>query len=198
MITIVDYQAGNLASVHKAFAHLGHAACITDDPHAVARAHTIVLPGVGHFRATARLNQSGLRCSIEDALAQGVPFLGICVGMQWLFEGSEEAPDVPGLGLLPGRCARFPADLKSPHVGWNQVRRSGESRLMSGLPADFFVYYTHSYRVPLHGTVVGETEYGGPFAAIVERDNLFGVQFHPEKSGAAGLELLNNFARLSC
>lgn len=198
MITIVDYQAGNLTSVEKAFAYLGCAARVTDDPQEVERAERIVLPGVGHFRATARLGPTGLSSAIQRAISTRVPFLGICVGMQWLYEGSAEAPGARGLGLLAGSCVRFAAELKSPHVGWNQVRRRGESRLLRGMPDEFFVYYTHSYSVRGGQAVVGETEYGGPFTAVVERGNIFGVQFHPEKSGAAGLALLENFGRLSC
>ena len=126
-----------------------------------------------------------------------VPFLGICVGMQWMIESSQEAPAVPGLGLWPGDCERFPAAVKSPHVGWNQLRiRMAASRLLQGIPADSFVYFTHSYRVPLLHATVAECEYGGAFSAAVEQDNLFGVQFHPEKSGAVGLKLLENFCGL--
>jgi len=198
VITIVDYRAGNLASVRKAFAHLGYEPQVTEDPEAVARAERIVLPGVGHFNATAQLERAGLRQAIAEAIARGVPFLGICVGMQWMFEGSEEAPEVSGLGVLPGCCSKFPATVKSPHVGWNSVKAEAASRLLAGLPPEFFVYYTHSYRAPLTEATVARSEYGGSFAAVVERDNLFGVQFHPEKSSEAGLRLLDNFGRLAC
>jgi len=198
VITIVDYKAGNLASVRKAFAHLGHPTCVTENSDVVARAQKLVLPGVGHFRATVQLSRTGLRQAIEQAIGQGVPFLGICVGMQWMFESSEEAPEVHGLGVLSGRCVRFPSAVKSPHVGWNQVQQRSDSRLLSGLPREFFVYYTHSYRALVAEGTVAETEYGGPFAAVIECDNLFGVQFHPEKSGEAGLRLLDKFAGLPC
>jgi glutamine amidotransferase len=198
VITIIDYKAGNLASVEKAFAHLGCATQITSDPDDVAMASRLVLPGVGHFAATAVLETSGLRKAVELAIGRGVPFLGICVGMQWLFEGSEEAPEVPGLGAFRGACARFPVSVKVPHVGWNQVRGSGASRLLAGLQNDFFVYYTHSYRAPSGEGTVACTDYGGPFAAVVERDNVFGAQFHPEKSGWAGLRLLENFVKAPC
>jgi imidazole glycerol-phosphate synthase subunit HisH len=191
--TIIDYKAGNLASVQKAFAHLGCATEITSDPEAVARASRLVLPGVGNFSATSTLAESGVRRAIEEAIARCVPFLGICVGMQWLFAGSEEAPGVCGLGAFPGACSRFPAGVKSPHVGWNTVRCAAESRLLRGVGPEFFVYYTHSYRAPVGEGAVGCTEYGGEFAAVVERGNIFGVQFHPEKSAAAGLRLLGNF-----
>ena len=198
MIAIVDYRAGNLASVAKAFAHLGHDCEITSDGGAIERADRIVLPGVGHFRATGELRHSGLCRAIEGAISRGAPFLGICVGMQWMFAGSEEAPEVRGLAAFPGRCAKFPAAVKSPHVGWNTVRRARPSRLLDGLPDEFFVYFTHSYYAPEGDGSVGVTGYGLPFAAAVERGNLFGVQFHPEKSGDAGLRLLDNFARIPC
>jgi glutamine amidotransferase len=198
VIAIVDYRAGNLASVRKALDHLGQKSQITDDPEVVARAEKIILPGVGHFAATQVLESSGLKTAMAEAIARGTPFLGICVGMQWMFEGSEEAPDVAGLGLFRGRCARFPADMKVPHVGWNRLQQRSESRLLRGIAPDAFVYYTHSYRAPLVDGAVAETEYGGAFAAVVERDNVFGAQFHPEKSAAAGLSLLRNFCEAKC
>ena len=198
MIAIVDYKAGNLASVAKALDHLGFPCQVTSDPGALARAAKIVLPGVGHFAATAELGRSGLGDAIAQAIARGVPFLGICVGMQWMFAGSEEAPDVPGLGLFPGRCARFAAGVKVPHVGWNRIRRTGSSRLLEGIAPDAFVYYTHSYRAPVAGGAVAVTDYGDEFAAVVERDSVFGVQFHPEKSADAGLRLLRNFCEIAC
>ncbi len=193
MITIVDYKAGNLASVQKAFAHLGDVTGITSDPDVVSRATRLVLPGVGNFSATSALADSGMRAAITEAIVRGVPFLGICVGMQWLFERSEEAPGVAGLGVFRGTCTRFSNTVKVPHVGWNTVRRRAESRLLRGADDEFYVYYTHSYRAPAGDHAVGQSEYGGEFAAVVERDNVFGVQFHPEKSGAAGLRLLGHF-----
>lgn len=198
MIVIVDYKAGNLASVAKAFAHLGENVCVTDDPAVVAAASKLVLPGVGHFASTTALDRSGMRGAISRAITRGVPFLGICVGMQWLYEGSDEAPGTKGLGVLDGSCARFPNDVKSPHVGWNRLRARGNSRLLSGLDDASFVYFTHSYRAPVTGEACGITSYGGDFAAAVERENVFGVQFHPEKSGVAGLAILRNFVELSC
>lgn len=197
MITIVDYRAGNLASVRKAFAYLGGVTQITSDPDVVARAERLVLPGVGNFRATAQLEATGMRAAIADAIGRGVPFLGICLGMQWLFEGSEEAPELAGLGAFPGRCAKFPTGVKAPHVGWNQVRRCAESRLFTS-DENPFVYYTHSYRAPAGPGTVACTDYGGAFAAAVERGNIFGVQFHPEKSAMAGLALLRNFLEVPC
>ena len=194
MIAIVDYKAGNLASVKKAFDHLGAETMVTDQPEAVAQADKIVLPGVGHFAATKALDESGLRETIIERIEQKVPFLGICVGMQWMLASSEEAPDVHGLALWPGECSRFPFRVKSPHVGWNSLQiRNGSSRLLRGIADGTFVYFTHSYRVPLLSSTAAECEYGGGFSAAVEQDNLFGVQFHPEKSGSAGLQILENF-----
>jgi len=163
----------------------------------VAKADKIVLPGVGHFAATSTLSAAGLRDAIGQSVERGVFFLGICVGMQWMIEASQEAPNVPGLALWPGECERFPASVKSPHVGWNQIGiREGESRLLQGIPSESFVYFTHSFRVPLLAATVAECEYGGKFSAAVEQANVFGVQFHPEKSGAVGLKLLENFCQL--
>jgi len=198
VIVIVDYKAGNLASVAKAIAHLGEDVCVSDDPGVISAASKIVLPGVGHFAATAALDRSGMRDAISEAIERGVPFLGICVGMQWLYEGSEESPDTKGLGIVNGVCARFPADVKAPHVGWNGLRARGNSRLLRGLNGDAFVYFTHSYRAPVTDETCGIAAYGTDFAAAVERDNVFGVQFHPEKSGVAGLALLRNFVELPC
>jgi glutamine amidotransferase len=196
VITIVDYDAGNLTSVRKAFRHLGMEVQVTSDPEIVARADRIVVPGVGNFRATETLHSSGLTSAIQTAIEGEARFFGICLGMQWLFEGSEERPGQPGLGIFPGHCIRFPGTVKCPHVGWNTVRQEAPSRLLAGLPQEFFVYYTHSYRALPVGGVVATTDYAGPFAAVVERDHLYGIQFHPEKSGAAGLRILENF--LSC
>ena len=196
MIAIVDYRAGNLTSVKKAFDHLGAQTIVTADAKDILRAEKIVLPGVGHFAATKALDEAGLRESIIESLEGGVPFLGICVGMQWMLAWSEEAPDVAGLGLWPGECSRFPAGVKSPHVGWNSLQiRNGASRLLRGVPSGSFVYFTHSYRVPLLSSTSAECEYGGGFSAAVEQENMFGVQFHPEKSGSAGLQILENFCK---
>ncbi|HZR64216.1 MAG TPA: imidazole glycerol phosphate synthase subunit HisH [Terriglobales bacterium] len=197
MIAIVDYKAGNLTSVKKAFDHLGAETQVTSDPATVARAEKIVLPGVGHFAATRALDESGLRDAIIEKIEENVPFLGICVGMQWMLASSEEAPDVQGLALWPGECSRFPAGVKSPHVGWNSLRiRSNGSRLLRGVAPESYVYFTHSYRIPLLAATAAECEYGGGFSAAVEQENLFGVQFHPEKSGAVGLRILENFCNL--
>ena len=197
MIAIVDYRAGNLTSVTKAFDHLGAETIITADPEKVANAEKIVLPGVGHFAATKTLDDSGLRETIIASIERGVPFLGICVGMQWMLASSEEAPQISGLALWPGECSRFPAAVKSPHVGWNSLQiRNSSSRLLRGIPSGSFVYFTHSYRVPLLSSTSAECEYGGGFSAAVEQENMFGVQFHPEKSGTVGLNILENFCNL--
>ena len=197
MIAIVDYRAGNLTSVKKAFDRVSTEAVVTADPEVVAKANKVVLPGVGHFSSTFTLSETGLRKSIKESLARGVPYLGICVGMQWMLESSEEAPDVCGLGIWPGLCERFPHEVKSPHVGWNQLSiNNGASRLLKNVPNGSYVYFTHSYRVPVIEFTVAETEYGGRFSAVVEQGRWFGVQFHPEKSGAVGLQLLENFCRL--
>ncbi len=196
MIAIVDYGAGNLVSVKKALDWLGQECVITSSRGEVARAAKVVLPGVGHFASTAALARSGLQDAIAGAIERGVPFLGICVGMQWMFERSQESPETRGLGALHGECERFPASVKSPHVGWNQLEVDSSSRLLRGVPSSSFVYFTHSFRAPLTEATVACCEYGGQFSAAVERDHLFGVQFHPEKSGAIGLRMLGNFCSL--
>jgi glutamine amidotransferase len=196
-IAIIDYGVGNLASVKKGMDRVGADSAITSDPNVVARAEKIVLPGVGHFSATSSLDRSGLREAVSQSMQRGVPFLGICVGMQWMIDSSQEASGVRGLGIWSGECERFPVSVKSPHVGWNQLElRSTSSRLLRNISTGSFVYFTHSFRVPLLASTVAECEYGGRFSAVVEQDNLFGVQFHPEKSGPIGLQLLRNFCSL--
>jgi glutamine amidotransferase len=196
MITLIDYKAGNLTSVRKAFTYLGQESVVTDDPALVRDAQVLVLPGVGHFCTTERLATSGVRDAVLEAIERGTPFLGICVGMQWQFAGSTEAPETKGLALFEGSCERFQTRLKVPHVGWNQIRRTpaGEhSRLLDGVPDGSFVYFTHSYRAPVVAGVSAVTTYDETFAACVERENVFGVQFHPEKSADTGLQILKNF-----
>jgi imidazole glycerol-phosphate synthase subunit HisH len=198
VITVIDYKAGNLTSVMKALDALGYQATVTADPEVVRKATKVILPGVGHFQATQLLEETGLTASVREAIAQGTPFLGICVGLQWLFEGSTEAPAVKGLSLFPGECERFAPGVKVPHVGWNEVRVASQSRLMQGIEDGAFVYYTHSYRAPVIAETVAVTAYGGPFSGAVERGNVMGVQFHPEKSGVAGMRVLRNFVELTC
>ena len=196
MIAVVDYKAGNLASVMKALATVGADAVATEDPEVVRQAQKIVLPGVGHFAATNFLEQRGLRQAIAERIGAGVPFLGICVGLQWLFAGSTEAPDCAGLGAFNAVCERFAEGKKVPHVGWNSLTVRDGSRLLAGVPTGSFVYFTHSYRAPVVDETVAVTSYGEDFTAAAERGNIMGVQFHPEKSGNAGLTLLRNFLEI--
>lgn len=203
MIAVIDYRAGNLTSVVKALRYLGAAEIeVTQDPEVVRDAAKVVLPGVGHFQATKLLKERGLTEAVRESVARGTWFLGVCVGLQWLYAGSTEAPGVPGLGHFAGECERFPAmfrgeELKAPHVGWNSLERiRADSRLMRGVQEGEFVYYTHSWRAPVSEETAAETPYGGAFTGAVERDNVMGVQFHPEKSAAAGLRVLKNFLDL--
>jgi imidazole glycerol-phosphate synthase subunit HisH len=197
-IVIVDYGAGNLTSVKKAFDYLGYPATITSDPETIDGAERVVVPGVGHFAATCALGNNGLTQPIESAIRRGRPVLGICLGMQWMFASSTEAPGLRGLGFFSEECERFPRCVKSPHVGWNQLHRTGTSKLLAKLEQEPFVYFTHSYRVPVGEFTVANCEYGGPFSAIIERDLVFGVQFHPEKSGVTGMKMLEAFCTLPC
>lgn len=191
-IALIDYGAGNVTSVRKGFAAAGAEVFVPDTPAELAEAGGLVVPGVGHFGTTAGLT-AGWRRSITELVQQGVPLLGICVGLQWLFDGSDEAPDVPGLGAMSGRCTRLPAGQKVPHVGWNTLRVSRPSVLLDGVPDGSYAYFTHSYAAPVTGACVATTTHGVAFASVVERGNLFGVQFHPEKSGTAGIHILSNF-----
>jgi glutamine amidotransferase len=194
-VTVIDYKAGNLTSVLKALRHLGAEVEVTDADRApIESADRIVLPGVGHFGATRYLDAQGLTPAIRAAIARGVPFLGICVGMQWLYAGSSEAPDQPGLAHFPELCTRFAeSHEKVPHVGWNSLEVKASSRLLAGIKPGEFVYFTHSYKAPVTGDTAAVTHYIEPFAAAAERGNVMGVQFHPEKSGATGLKILSNF-----
>jgi glutamine amidotransferase len=201
VIALIDYGAGNLASVRKALRACGADVC---EPAAADRldgASAIVLPGVGHFGATAALD-SAWRSAIRGRIEAGVPFLGICLGMQWLFEGSDEAPGTPGLGCLPGRVVRLPDRTESghrvkvPHAGWNIARAvtgPGHEPGVPGLDDGAYFYFTHAYAAPVTESTAAITEYGAPFASAVRRGNICGVQFHPEKSGSAGLAVLRAF-----
>jgi glutamine amidotransferase len=203
VIAVIDYRAGNLTSVVKALRHLGAEVTITDDAAVVRAAERIVLPGVGHFSATKRLDETSITAASREAIHRGVPFLGICVGMQWLLEGSEESPEQPGLAYFAGRCRRFPEGAeKVPHVGWNQIRPRPDARLFAGIAPETFVYFTHAYFVPATASAAGATpqqsaaattRYITDFDAAVEHRNVMGVQFHPEKSGDVGLQVLRNF-----
>ena len=194
-VTVIDYKAGNLTSVLKALRHLGAEPEVTDDDTAVvAGAERIVLPGVGHFQATDRLDATGLTAAIRAAIAKGIPFLGICVGMQWLYAGSSEAADKQGLTHFSERCTRFPdGHEKVPHVGWNSIEVRAGSRLLADVGPGEFVYFTHSFKAPVTADTAAITSYIEPFSSAVERENVFGVQFHPEKSGDTGLKILKNF-----
>ncbi|MFZ0817769.1 MAG: imidazole glycerol phosphate synthase subunit HisH [Candidatus Sulfotelmatobacter sp.] len=196
MIAIVDYGAGNLNSVKKALDYLGAEVVVTNQPVTVAAADKIVLPGVGHFSSLRALERTGLRDTLLQAASAGKPFLGICLGMQWLFEGSEECTDLAGAAIFPGKCGQFPSSVKSPHVGWNSLTIQEGSRLLRGIEQNSFVYYTHSFHAPAAGATTAVSEYGLQFAGAVERGNVFGVQFHPEKSGNVGLAILKNFCEV--
>lgn len=198
-VTVIDYKAGNLTSVLKALRHLGAEPEVTDgDLALIDRAERIVLPGVGHFAATQRLDATGITPAIRTAIARGVPFLGICVGMQWLFAGSSEAPAQAGLAVFPQTCTRFPEGHdKVPHVGWNSLDVAPGSRLLAGVKSGEFVYFTHSYRAPVIAATAATTTYIEPFSSAVEHNNIFGTQFHPEKSGDTGLRILSNFLELA-
>jgi glutamine amidotransferase len=194
-VTVVDYKAGNLTSVVKSLRHLGADVEVTDqDLLMIENAERLVLPGVGHFSATQRLDVTGITPTIRAAVSRGVPFLGICVGMQWLYSGSTEAPASPGLGHFSESCERFrECGQKIPHVGWNSIEPRAGSRLLAGVAPGEHVYFTHAYRAPVTADTCAVTRYIDDFAAAVERGNVMGVQFHPEKSSDTGLRILRNF-----
>ncbi len=196
MIAIVDYGAGNLASVVKAIRHLGYECQVTAEARELERADKVIIPGVGNFAATRALAHGTLAEQLRQFQTTARPLLGICLGLQWMFEGSEEAPELKGLGAFMGTCARFSDRVKSPHVGWNRIAINSCSALLRGIPSGSYVYFTHSYRAPAGDGTVATCTYEAPFAAAVERGNLFGVQFHPEKSGNVGLKILENFCVL--
>lgn len=196
-VTVLDYGAGNVTSVERALRRIGATVETTDRPEPLQAAERIILPGVGHYGALiAALDGRGLRQPLLDAIARGANFLGICLGLQALYGSSEEAPQLMGLGILPGRVSQLPSTVKLPHMGWNQVRRSKDSRLLAGISQTDFFYFAHSYAAPAMGEEgAAFCEHGRDFIAVLEHGNLFGVQFHPEKSGAPGAKLLENFLR---
>ncbi|MCX7963750.1 MAG: imidazole glycerol phosphate synthase subunit HisH [Candidatus Sumerlaea chitinivorans] len=200
MISIVDYGMGNLRSVAKAFEKIGAKVELIETSDDVRRAHTLVVPGVGAFGdAMAGLEQRKLTGAIREHVEAGKPLLGICLGLQILFELSEESPSVPGLGILRGEVRRFVShELKIPQMGWNKIEVNPQSRLLRGLGDNPYVYFVHSYYVaPIDQEVIAATtDYGIRFVSAIERGNLFGVQFHPEKSQQVGLQILRNFATL--
>jgi imidazole glycerol-phosphate synthase subunit HisH len=198
VIALIDYRAGNLTSVRKALAAVGADVLIPARPAQLRDAGGVIVPGVGHFGSTRTLDDAWVG-AIRERLDDGAPLLGICLGMQWLYESSDEAPELRGLGVFRGRCERLggaadPA-LKVPHVGWNSLSLRRGGWIVDGVADGDQVYFTHSYAGPAIGEPVAITEHGQPFAAIVERGNVAGVQFHPEKSGDVGLRVLANFVR---
>jgi len=193
MIAIVDYGAGNLASVAKAIGHLGHNSVVTADADEIRRADKVIIPGVGNFTATLPLANGDFGTAVRQAIAEEKPLLGICLGLQWMFEGSEEAPEMNGLATFRGTCTRFSEAVKSPHVGWNRIEVQPRSRLLKGILSGAYLYFTHSYRAPICDDTIATCFYEQKFTAAAERGPLFGVQFHPEKSGTVGLKVLGNF-----
>jgi imidazole glycerol-phosphate synthase subunit HisH len=222
MIALIDYQAGNLTSVKKALTTIGADVFVPEGPDALREARGIIVPGVGHFGATRALDAAWIE-GILERIGEGRPLLGICLGMHWLFEGSDEAPDLPGLGLLSGQCHRLgvrlkpdttyesaiadsavrsvrlqaDSEIKVPHVGWNTLSLQREASILEGVADQSQVYFTHSYVAPLTSETVAMAEHGEPFSAVVQRANIAGVQFHPEKSGDVGLQILRNFVQLA-
>jgi glutamine amidotransferase len=196
-VAIIDYGVGNLRSVEKAFAAMGCDAIVTEDDRALRSAKRLVLPGVGAFAACMQaLTERGFDQLVRERVREGVPILGVCVGMQMLFEESSEFGRASGLGLLRGRVRRFSNDLVAPQVGWNQIRQRAKHTLFDGIADQSFFYFVHSFFCdPVDNTIIGETDYGVTYASVVAQSNICGVQFHPEKSQAAGLRLLQNFAR---
>ena len=200
MIALIDYGAGNLTSVRKGFAAAGAEIFTPASPSDLVAAHAIVVPGVGHFAATSALGEAWTD-AIRDAVERRVPLLGICLGMQWLFEGSDEAPGVRGLGAISGISVRLPHDetgtLKVPHVGWNSLTTPRPSRLLDGVDNGRQVYFTHSYAAPVTPQTIATCTHGTTFSAAVETETIFGVQFHPEKSSDTGIRILRNFVELA-
>ncbi len=193
MIAVLDYGIGNLRSAEKALQRVGAQAALTSNPADVAAAAGVVLPGVGHVgRCLEALRGSGLEEPARAAIDAGKPFIGICVGMQMLYDGSEEAPDVKGMGVLPGMVRLLPEGVKRPQMQWNTLDHR-PSPMLAGLDDPVWMYFVHSYAPEMSDDVVATCDYGGPVVAAVQRDNLWATQFHPEKSGAAGLRLLANF-----
>jgi imidazole glycerol phosphate synthase glutamine amidotransferase subunit len=199
MVTLIDYDAGNITSVARALRRLGTEVRLTNEPREIAAASALVLPGVGHCAALlSSLDAHALRQPLLDAIARGTPFLGICLGLQALYQHSEEAPEIPGLGLLAGQVNLLPREVKLPHMGWNQLRTVRSCPLLDGISSDARFYFAHSYAAPANGAeTTAVCAHGSDFTAVLECNRLFGVQFHPEKSGAPGAKLLENFLRLA-
>ena len=202
MVAIIDYDAGNIKSVEKALLYLGEEAVITRDRDAILRADRVILPGVGAFGdAMDKLRTYGLDKVIQEVVGQNTPFLGICLGLQLLFESSEESESVEGLGILKGKVVRLPeeSDLKIPHIGWNSLKYPNSGRLFTGIAEDSYVYFVHSYYLQAKdpSIVTATTEYGTLIHASVEQGNVFACQFHPEKSSEVGMQILKNFLTIS-
>lgn len=201
MIAIIDYDAGNLRSVEKAFNYLGYEVNITRNKEELLNADKVILPGVGAFGvAMEKLHKYELVDTIKEIVHKKIPLLGICLGLQLLFEGSDEAPGVEGLSILEGNIVRIPDEegLKIPHIGWNSLKINPSSHLFTGIPEESYVYFVHSYYLQAknEADVAATTEYGTLIHAAVEKDNVFACQFHPEKSGDVGLAIIKNFASL--
>jgi imidazole glycerol phosphate synthase glutamine amidotransferase subunit len=198
-ITILDYGAGNVPSVERALQRLGAESQRTASAECISKAEALLLPGVGHYAALVRaLDEKKLRAPLVDAIHRGVPFLGICLGLQVLFKSSEEASRLQGLNLLPGIVSALPSSVKLPHMGWNQLEKKSESSLLAGIDARAFFYFAHSYAtLGSNAGAAATCSYGAEFAAVIEQQNIFAVQFHPEKSGESGARVLQNFLRLS-
>jgi imidazole glycerol phosphate synthase glutamine amidotransferase subunit len=194
VIALLDYGGGNVGSVLKAIEYLGYSAARVDRPEGLAAAEKVIFPGQGHFGQMMKaLAERGLLDPLRGVVAEGKPFLGICLGLQVLYGASDEAPGVAGLGILPGRVTRFTGIFKVPHLGWSQLQVRRSDGVLKSVPDGSFVYYCHSYYGPVVDNAVALTEYGQTFAAAVEKGNAWAVQFHPEKSGAVGLRVIRNF-----
>lgn len=197
MTTIVDYGAGNIRSVQNTLAELGADFTVTNDPAAVSGAPKIILPGVGHFgQMMQAIDRLRLRDVLLERIHAGIPFLGICIGLQCLFENSEESPGSLGLGLFSGSIRRFVGDARIPHMGWNSLENTRPSKLLAGLEEGTFTYFAHSYYAPLNEATAATCTYLNPYSAVLEKDNVYAVQFHPEKSGPVGLHVMKNFLEI--